>query len=63
MEDIILQTENLCKSFKGQKIVENLSLTIPRNSVYGLLGPNGAEINDVKNDFRHAASKFRDNTI
>lgn len=42
MEDIILQTENLSKSFKGQKIVENLSLTIPRNTVYGLLGPNGA---------------------
>ncbi len=42
MEDIILQTENLSKSFKGQKIVEDLSLTIPRNTVYGLLGPNGA---------------------
>ncbi|MGE7917205.1 lantibiotic protection ABC transporter ATP-binding protein [Lysinibacillus xylanilyticus] len=42
MEDIILQTENLSKSFKGQKIVKDLSLTIPRNTVYGLLGPNGA---------------------
>ncbi|MEB2302485.1 lantibiotic protection ABC transporter ATP-binding protein [Lysinibacillus xylanilyticus] len=42
MEDIILQTENLSKSFKGQNIVEGLSLTIPRNTVYGLLGPNGA---------------------
>lgn len=42
MKDIILQTENLSKSFKGQKIVEDLSLTIPRNTVYGLLGPNGA---------------------
>lgn len=42
MEDIILQTENLSKSFKGQKVVEDLSLTIPRNTVYGLLGPNGA---------------------
>jgi lantibiotic transport system ATP-binding protein len=42
MEDIILQTENLSKSFKRQKIVEDLSLTIPRNTVYGLLGPNGA---------------------
>lgn len=42
MEDIILQTECLSKSFKGQKIVEDLSLTIPRNTVYGLLGPNGA---------------------
>ena len=42
MEDIILRTENLSKSFKGQKIVDNLSLLIPRNTVYGLLGPNGA---------------------
>ena len=42
MDDIILKTDNLSKSFKGQKIVENLSLTIPRNTVYGLLGPNGA---------------------
>lgn len=42
MDDIILKTENLSKSFKGQKIVEDLSLTIPRNTVYGLLGPNGA---------------------
>lgn len=42
MEDIILKTENLSKSFKGQKIVDNLSLRISRNTVYGLLGPNGA---------------------
>ena len=28
--------------FKGQKIVDNLSLEIKRNTVYGLLGPNGA---------------------
>ncbi|QGG50479.1 lantibiotic protection ABC transporter ATP-binding protein [Lysinibacillus pakistanensis] len=42
MDTIILKTENLSKSFKGQKIVEDLSLTIPRNTVYGLLGPNGA---------------------
>lgn len=42
MEDFILRTENLSKSFKGQKVVDNLSLHIPRNTVYGLLGPNGA---------------------
>lgn len=42
MDTIILKTENLSKSFKGQKIVEDLSLRIPRNTVYGLLGPNGA---------------------
>jgi len=38
----ILQTRNLCKTFKNQKAVDNLSLSIQENSVYGLLGPNGA---------------------
>lgn len=42
MKDLILKTENLNKSFKGQKIVDNVSLEIQRNTVYGLLGPNGA---------------------
>lgn len=42
MQQMILQTQNLCKSFKNQKAVDNISLSVPRNSVYGLLGPNGA---------------------
>lgn len=40
--DMILKTTNLCKNFKGQAVVNNVSLNIQRNSVYGLLGPNGA---------------------
>lgn len=40
--DMILKTTNLCKSFSGQKAVNNVSLNIKKNSVYGLLGPNGA---------------------
>ncbi len=40
--DFILKTDALCKKFKGQMAVNNVSLNIPRNSVYGLLGPNGA---------------------
>ena len=40
--EMILKTKNLCKSFSGQKIVNNISLNIERNSVYGLLGANGA---------------------
>lgn len=40
--DMILKTTNLCKSFKGQMAVNNVSLNIKRNSVYGLLGANGA---------------------
>ncbi len=42
MKELILKTENLYKAFKGQTIVDNLSLEIQRNTVYGLLGPNGA---------------------
>ena len=40
--DIILKTDAICKKFKGQMVVNNLSLEIERNSIYGLLGPNGA---------------------
>ena len=40
--DMILKTTDLCKKFKGQMAVNNVSLNIERNSVYGLLGPKGA---------------------
>ncbi|NLG05812.1 MAG: lantibiotic protection ABC transporter ATP-binding protein [Clostridia bacterium] len=42
MMGLILKTTDLCKNFKGQMVVNNVSLHIQRNSVYGLLGPNGA---------------------
>lgn len=40
--NMILETSNLCKKFKGQTVVDNVSLHIKENTVYGLLGPNGA---------------------
>lgn len=42
MDNYILQTKNLCKTFKNQRAVDNISLSIQKDSVYGLLGPNGA---------------------
>ena len=42
MENLILETQNLCKEFGSQKAVDNIFLQIKRNSIYGLLGPNGA---------------------
>lgn len=42
MQNMILETKALCKSFKKQPAVNNVSLAVPRNSIYGLLGPNGA---------------------
>jgi ABC-2 type transport system ATP-binding protein len=39
---MILETKNLCKEFKNEKVVKNISISVPRNTIYGLLGPNGA---------------------
>ena len=40
--EMMLQTTDLCKSFKNQKAVNKVSLHIEKGKVYGLLGPNGA---------------------
>ena len=37
-----LRVEHVTKQFAGHKALDDVSLTIPRGSVYGLLGPNGA---------------------
>ena len=39
---MMLQTQNLCKYFKKQKAVNNVSLNIEKGQIYGLLGTNGA---------------------
>jgi branched-chain amino acid transport system ATP-binding protein len=40
--DIILQTENLTKEFRGFVAVDNVSLNVKRGSIHALIGPNGA---------------------
>jgi len=42
VEEYILRTENLCKHFGKQLAVNNISLKIKPNTIYGFLGPNGA---------------------
>ena len=42
MADIILKAENLTKSYGNYKALDDLSVEIPRGSLFGLLGPNGA---------------------
>lgn len=42
MGEYILQTNNLCKTFRGQRAVKDISINVRTNSIYGLLGPNGA---------------------
>ncbi|MEK6657602.1 MAG: LPS export ABC transporter ATP-binding protein [Nitrospirota bacterium] len=38
----MLEAKGLVKSYKGRKVVNNLSLTVEKGEVVGLLGPNGA---------------------
>jgi lipopolysaccharide export system ATP-binding protein len=38
----ILKTENLVKTYRGRKVVNEVSLGIRQGEVVGLLGPNGA---------------------
>lgn len=42
MIDLILETRNLTKEFKGFKAVSNVNLSVRRGSIHALIGPNGA---------------------
>jgi ABC-2 type transport system ATP-binding protein len=42
MPDPAVEIKNVWKRYAGHVAVRDLSLTVPRGSVYGLLGPNGA---------------------
>lgn len=42
MNEMMLETKNLCKTFRQQSVVQNISLSVPKYAIYGLLGPNGA---------------------
>lgn len=51
MKEMIITTENLTKTYQRQKSVSNLSLEIPKNEVYGLLGAERCrEIDNLEND-------------
>ena len=38
----MLEMKNVTKTFGSLKALDNLTMTVPRGSVYGLVGPNGA---------------------
>lgn len=37
-----VEIESICKTYGTLRAVDNLSLTVPRGSVYGFIGPNGS---------------------
>lgn len=40
--DYVLQTNNLTKTYKHQKAVDHVSMSIKKGEIYGLIGKNGA---------------------
>lgn len=38
----LLETSEISKSYKGRRVVDDVSLTVGRGEIVGLLGPNGA---------------------
>ncbi|HRR75947.1 MAG TPA: ATP-binding cassette domain-containing protein [Ruminococcus sp.] len=40
--EYILQTSDLCKNYGSAKILKNVSINVPKGSIYGFVGRNGA---------------------
>lgn len=38
----MIEVRNLCKSFDGFQALHNVNITVPKGSVYGIVGPNGS---------------------
>ncbi len=52
----MIEVRGLTKTFEGFKALDNLSMTVPRGSVYGLVGPNGSGKSTI---IRHITGIYR----
>lgn len=52
----MIEVQNLTKSFDDFKALDNLTLTVPKGSIYGLVGPNGAGKSTI---IRHITGIFK----
>ena len=55
----MLEMKNVTKTFGTFKALDDLSMTVPRGAVYGLVGPNGAGKSTA---IRHLTGVYRANT-
>ncbi len=59
MSEILLSAQNVCKSFSGNKAVDDVSLDIVKGQITGLIGANGAGKTTLFNciaGYRHLSS-------
>lgn len=42
MASYMIEAKELCKSFKGKMIIDNINLIVEKGDVFGFLGPNGS---------------------
>lgn len=40
--EVVFKTYNLCKSYKGRRVLNNVNMTINKGDIYGFVGENGA---------------------
>ena len=40
--DYIMKTVGLRKAYKGNVVVDDVNIHIPKGAIYGFVGPNGA---------------------
>lgn len=52
----MIEVKNVTKSFDGFLALDDLTMTVPRSSVYGLVGPNGAGKSTI---IRHITGIYR----
>jgi len=39
--DKVIEIDNITKSYDGRVLIENLSFSVPKNAIVGIIGPNG----------------------
>lgn len=39
--DKVIEVDNITKSYDGRVLIENLSFSVPKNAIVGIIGPNG----------------------
>ncbi len=40
--DVVIEAKNVCMSFDGKLLYENLNFSLPKGGIVGIIGPNGA---------------------